>query len=155
MTTGGQRVLASDVTTSTPVTTSDAADLTISNTAASPGPPNVGLVFLGSGSGRVRLHVSAGIRITTPATGQAYLAVQVRTGAVIGSGTLVYDGNAEPGVRCFWSPGAANGFAQLHASGLVDGLTPGAQYNGQLIHFVQSGTTAVLMYRRLEVDPLP
>lgn len=152
---GGDVILASDVATTTPVSASDVADLTITNTTAAPGSPVVGVVFTAPPSGRVRLHVSSGMRITTPATGQGYLAVQVRTGTTIGSGTLAYDGNTEPGCRCFWSPGTVNGFAQLHASAIVEGLAAGAQYNAQLVHFVQAGTTAVLMYRRVEVDPLP
>lgn len=150
---GGQRVYATDVTMPAPVQSEDLTDLTITNTAPVPGSPVVGVVFTAPPSGRVRVHLLAGLRISTPATGAVHIIASVRAGTTIGSGALVFDGTNEPGLRGFLA--GMIGYITTTASVMVEGLTAAAQYNVQAQHYVVSGTTGIIMYRRVGVDPLP
>lgn len=153
---GGQQVFASDVAMPPPVQAGDGVDQSTSSSTASMGSPSIGVVFTAPPSGRVRLHLFGGLRLTVNANGAVYLGVQVRTGAVIGSGSMVFDGlNTEPGCRVFYTGALA--YITSASSAMVEGLTPAAQYNASLWHFVTptSTTTGVIMARQVGVDPLP
>lgn len=155
MVAGGQKVLAVDVTYPAPVQAVDATDqLNITSSTAAPGSPVCGVVFTAPASGRVRVHINGVPRIVSPATGATYLGAVVRAGAVIGSGTLVFDGlGAEPGCRILVQ--GYVGYLQAAASTLVEGLTAGAQYNVRAEHLVGVGTQGQILGRAVGVDPLP
>lgn len=148
-------MLAVDVTYPAPVQAGDGTDQnSITSTTPVLGSPVVGVVFTAPPSGRVRLHLFAALRITTPATGQIYCGVQVRAGSTIGSGTLVFDGiGTDPGCRAFLS--GMVGYTAGNVSAMLEALIPGASYNCSAWYMVGAGTTGVVMARQVAVDPLP
>lgn len=155
---GGDIIYASDGTLPAAVQVADGTNLTGINVAGPiAGSPVVGVVFTAPPSGRVRAAVT-GTLAATAGTGQinGLLAVQVRTGAVIGAGTLVHDGfAADPGARVVFI-GPINGGVCGSAAMMVSGLTPGAQYNAQTVHGVLGTSAAMTVYNRaVTVDPLP
>jgi hypothetical protein len=155
---GGDVIYASDVTLPAAVQAVDGTNLT-GVTVAGPvaGSPVVGVVFTAPPSGRVRVTVT-GTMAATAGTGQinGVLGVQVRTGAVMGGGTLVHDGfAADPGVRIVFI-GPINAGVCGSGSMLVSGLTPGASHNAQAVHGVLGTSAAITIYNRaVGVDPLP
>lgn len=154
---GGDVIYASDLTPPPAVQAVDGTNLT-GVTVAGPaaGTPVVGIAFTAPPAGRVRVTVT-GTMAATGGTGQlnGVLAVQVRTGAVIGAGTLVHDGfTADPGARIVFI-GPINGGVCGSGSMLVSGLTPGASYNAQAVHGVLGTSAAFTIYNRaVGVDPL-
>lgn len=101
------------------------------------------LTFVAPASGNVDIH-------NTCQTGNSGAAVsicshQVRTGAVVGSGTIVQASAIENGVY-------STGVSRATAITPVTGLTPGATYNVQQ-EFVNTGGTGTFVNKRLSVRP--
>lgn len=112
-------------------------------TSATPtlGAPVVGTSFIAPPSGVVTYSISADIEITVSAGG-GYLIVygEMRTGAVIGSGTVVSSGNA-----AFFEPrrliGSVVARSQAGSANFpVSGLTAGNTYNISVWHYQTAGT---------------
>lgn len=72
-------------------------------------------------------------------SGFSVCTIQVRTGAVVGSGTLVLTASDNEGIV-----NTATNSNRSGTSRLLEGLTPGAQYNVQQLFRVQSGTGTFL-----------
>lgn len=109
-----------------------------------------GVVFIAPPSGRVVLHWSGGARISTAsATSVAYLSPEVRTGGVVGSGTVV---SAPDGRRSRRSNIADVGSVRAGSSYLLAGLTPEVTYNARMLHCVTS-LAGEFFQRGLIVEP--
>lgn len=109
------------------------------------GSPACGVTFKAPASGTVDIIPTAHIQQNSVG-GFAYLSFELRTGAVIGSGTLVQSPFPDNGV------GTGNRVsASRHCS--VAGLTPGADYNVRTMHTTSApGATGFsLFYREISV----
>lgn len=133
----GASVSSTQATLGTTTSTGFTATLT-SGTACS-------VVFTAPPSGKVLignncecLNSGGGYSVCTP---------QVRTGAVVGSGTLVLTAADNEALVNTGTSSNRNG-----ATRLLEGLTPGAQYNVQQLFRVQSGTGSFLR-KQLIVTP--
>lgn len=155
---GGDPILASDVTTTVPVEASDPQNISGVTNTAPISSPIVGVAFTAPKSGRVRVHVSGMVGLTAGTVPNifCYLGAMIKTGATVGSGTLVYDGaTTEPGCKIGTS-GTLNTMLAGSASALVSGLTAGAVYNVAAYMLVAgTGATGFAYYRACAVDPLP
>jgi PhoD-like phosphatase len=111
-----------------------------------------GVVFTAPPSGRVVLYWSGGIRnLAATESPVAYLSPEVRTGPIVGSGTVVLPPHDGRTVRIN-SPGVQTMRAgSMHA---LSGLTPGQIYNARILHRVTSNT-GEFFYRGLIVEPVP
>jgi hypothetical protein len=97
---------------------------------------NCGLTFKGPQSGRIEVAVTG--HLSSDSTNFAYLAWEIRTGTVIGSGTVVHAANTEDGVA---TGGAANIRIRATATTLVpEVLTPGADYNIRCMYLTTAAT---------------
>lgn len=111
-----------------------------------------GVVFTAPPSGRVALHWSGALRnLATGDTPVAYLSPEVRTGPVVGSGTLVLPASDSRTVRA-----NLEGIQTIRAgaSHVLSGLAPGQVYNAWILHRVTSNT-GEFFYRGLIVEPAP
>lgn len=128
-------------------------ELTFTNTTFQPGASPVGVAFTAPASGEVLIHYT--FQIQSNINGQsAFGSCEVRSGAVVGSGTLA--GTAANSDRSITTSKAVNASAPalIQASRTVRylGLTPGAAYNVRLLHCVDGGSGSVT-YREVVVQP--
>lgn len=91
--------------------------------------------FVTPPSGRVAIHLAGSIYASNPGTGATcYIAYEIRTGIVLGTGTVAFAASTARaiGVR----PG--NGATDLNESGRLDlhTLTPDTQYHAQATYYV-------------------
>lgn len=110
-------------------------------TATLSGSTVCGVAFVAPGSGSVRIDFcatqSAGTAVFTLST------FEVRTGAVVGSGTVAFAPTADDETLQNTTASAAT--SARHT--IVTGLTPGSSYNVQMLHRVASGTGTFLRRR--------
>jgi hypothetical protein len=132
------------VLTSTPVTQSSSVAATVSTSSttyvALSGDP--GLAFTAPTSGRVIISIGGALTGSAADT-FAMMGFQVRTGAVVGSGTIVYAVNNNDVV-------SNEGGDDMSASKvtLVSGLTAGGSYNVQVLYKMLSGSGTAFFARR-------
>lgn len=110
-----------------------------------------GVVFTAPDSGRVALYWSGGIRNLAEAdTPVAYLSAEVRTGPVVGSGTVVLAAHDSRTIRinCAGAQTMRSGAAHV-----LSGLAPAQLYNARILHRVTSNT-GEFFYRGLIVEPM-
>lgn len=135
------------------VASSTADELSFTNTSFAAGSTVVGTAFVAPPSGIIFCTISAVLsqNINTQAT---FGSVEVRTGGVLGSGTLV--GSAANSDRGLTVGRAVNSgaIALLQASRrcFYTGLTPGATYNARFMHCVDGGGGSV-QYREVMIEP--
>lgn len=121
------------------------ASVTYTNVAVGSG--SVGLVFTVPASGLVLLHYGGSLAVSV--TGNAaFLTIQIREGATIGSGTVVIAASDDNPVEVVNTAGNPDrqGVQYLFAG------TPGTVYNVELLHRV-SGSTGTFDSRYLISDP--
>ena len=111
-----------------------------------------GVAFIAPPSGKIQVigRASGGSSVV----GQyAQLDWEVRQGSTIGSGTLFRTTNNN--TASVFLSSTANGQGPLNISGLLSGLTPGANYNACLTYCSSSGSsTANFNRRQIAVYPL-
>lgn len=108
-----------------------------------------GLAFRAPNSGTVIMHYTA--RMSNNVDGNVCLMTPVvRTGSVVGSGSSVLAANDENAVRI--QSANAGGQSRSGSHVLVEGLTPGDQYNVRLEHRV-GANTGTIAHRRVTVVP--
>ena len=103
---------------------------------------NPGLSFVSPTSGRVLITIGAALTGNAADT-YSMMGFQVRTGGVVGSGTIITAANNDDVV-------ANLGTTDLAASRvtLVSGLTSGSTYNVQVLYKLLSGTGTAFFARR-------
>lgn len=128
----------------TPITQVAAVAATVSTTSTSyvALSGNPGLAFTAPTSGRVVITIGGALTGSAADT-FAMMGLQVRTGNVVGSGTIVYAANNNDAV-------SNEGGDDMSASKvtLVTGLTAGDPYNVQVLYKVLSGTGTAFFARR-------
>lgn len=131
-----------------PVQAVDLTDyLGLTNTGFSPG-TTFGFAFTAPASGSVLITVHFHMEGNL-ANNLAYGSYEIKTGAVVGSGTAVNTPTTEEGVGC----GSAGGVTRFRGSArnLHEALTPGASYNVRCIHSVTAGSMDIFS-RKLLVE---
>jgi hypothetical protein len=110
-----------------------------------------GVAFTAPPSGRVAIHWSGALRNIAPSSSPvAYLSPEVRTGPVVGSGTVVL---AAADTRTVRSNLDGEATIRAGASHVLSGLTPGQLYNARILHRVTS-STGEFFFRGLIVEPV-
>lgn len=104
-----------------------------------------GVVFTAPTTGRVRIEYGA--NVSNSGSASTNVAPAVREGATIGSGFLVRAADLADAVRSVGSTDTSQS-----RSILVEGLTPGSQYNVRLEHRVNAGTGSY-QWRNVIVSP--
>lgn len=132
-----------------PVTTNQTADILLdANTSFAPGTSTCSTTFVAPDSGSIYVTVAGHIEQNTSG-GFAYMSYEIRTGAVVGSGSVVQAAVTDYGVGI---GGIATALTADRISAsrekLITGLTPGATYNIRTMHQTTSGTLDVF-YREL------
>jgi len=113
-----------------------------------PGSPIFGVAFMAPSSGAVKCDFGGRLRVTSGAV-RGVLACQLRTGAVINSGVLVEDADADRGVEM----GATNG-GEASSYRVHTGLTPGDLYHFVMVHSrASTGGTIDVIARYIAVSP--
>lgn len=108
------------------------------------------VVFTAPESGRVLIHWSGAPRnVSSHPKPVAYLSPEVRTGDVVGSGSVVLAANNRRSVR---NNLAGSETVRAGAAHLLSELTPGAQYNARILHRVTSGS-GEFFHRTIIVAP--
>jgi len=132
----GQELTADDLNTMTPVENQTNAFVSTTSTTyvALTGGPSV--VFVAPPSGAVWVHVKTAIASTVSGVINT-ASYEVRTGAVVGSGTVIQAATRENGILY-------GGTSTIDAgqTTLVTGLTPGSTYNIQMMYAVEGAATA-------------
>lgn len=145
----GDELLATDFAQLGAQQTGDGTNVvSFTNTAIANGTPIVGFALVVPASGRIMLSINVGLSSTGAA--QAFAAAALRTGTTVGSGTLIVDPLVEPNARC----GVTTGTYNMSAMQIVEGLTPGAFLNANVVHYVAAGGTGTLFHRRIDMVPL-
>jgi hypothetical protein len=103
------------------------------------------VVFTSPPSGKVLIGNNC--ECLNSGAGFSLCTIQVRTGAVVGSGTLILTAADNEAIINTGTSSNRNGVTRL-----LEGLTPGAQYNCQQLFRVQSGTGSFLR-KQLIVTP--
>jgi hypothetical protein len=151
----GSKVLASD----TPASVEDteiADEVAFTSTSYTAGANSCGQTFTAPTSGVVVIFWGGRIE-TNSINVRVHLSVQVRTGAVIGSGTIVSDNSDESSLETGQPPSGGTGpETRIQASRhrRVSGLTAGAVYNVQTMHKVSVAGNGTIYLRDLCVFPL-
>jgi len=96
-----------------------------------------GIAFVAPNSGKVIVHIKAGL-FNSNATPYNVASYEVRTGAVVGSGTVVVAADTGRGLQTYGTTETRFG-----ATFLVTGLTAGSSYNAQLMYLTQTNTMTV------------
>ncbi|MGA3524176.1 hypothetical protein [Melissospora conviva] len=125
----------------------------ITSTAYAAGNPQCGLDFVAPQSGKVFVTVS-GVLSQSASGNNTRLGWEVRSGATVGSGTVVWGTSSVRGIAAGQAV-VSGGPAQAQGSHryLVDGLTPGNSYNVRTMHAVTGGTGSI-SYRSILVEPV-
>jgi hypothetical protein len=133
-----------DTISGVPITQSSSVAATVSTTSTSyvALAGNPGLSFTAPTSGRVIIAIGAALTGSAADT-YAMMGFQVRTGAVIGSGTIIQAADNNEVVANL----GLSDVAASHVS-LVSGLTAGDPYNVQVLYKMLSGTGTAFFARR-------
>lgn len=129
----------------------DTADIVgFTNTTFASGSPVVGVSFTAPTTGRVMVMWHARFNPTSAVAAQVGFAL--RTGAVVGSGTLIQDGLNE---GCLESPNVSGGGGRVQGGTFypLSGLTPGDTYNVVTCHRMVSAGTGTIFARYIAVTP--
>jgi hypothetical protein len=118
-------------------------------TAASGSYADCGVAFVAPTTGRVLVTWSGQVANNT-AGGACELSPYIREGTVVGSGTAFLASVIDNKTRLVSYTGGAIQHAGMTM--LVEGLTPGDDYNVRLDHRV-SGNTGTFIYRKVAVIP--
>lgn len=111
-----------------------------------PTPPLCGVTFIAPPSGRILLSFK-GQLVNSTAAQFTIIGFELRTGGVLGSGTVVLAGSDD---NCLAVQSTSQ--FQFGTSLLIESLTPGDSYNTQLGHRVTGGTGTILR-RHISVVP--
>lgn len=132
-------------------TTTDESGFTNTSFAAGGTPLGVAFVAPPSGAVLITLSAIASQNINTQAT---FVSIEVKTGATIGSGTLVgAAANSDRGITVGRAINAgAVALLQCSRRVLYTGLTAGATYNVRMMQCVDGGS-GTLSYREIIVEP--
>lgn len=149
----GETVRASDVINDPVEITETTLLNTITNTTAANGTPVCGTTFVAPRSGTILLQVQGDLECPTAANAGLILTGVVRTGAVVGSGTIVYQGDTIGAARLVVidTSGVAGDRVRLVMGSVfatVTGLTAGNTYNISTQHYVTGGT-GIIRHRGL------
>lgn len=161
----GQRLFAldfpetqDDIQTGTYEVTGD-GDFGASGNVASGTYVDCGVAFLAPTSGRVMIHMTAEMNKEDTNTSTLRISPEVRTGGVVGSGTLVEAAAINQCIAFMANESTSTGSssANMTRSGyrVVSGLTPGSTYNTRLLHRGSSGGNGIVRVRRITVVPAP
>lgn len=133
-----------DTLSGVPITQSSSVAATVSTTSTSyvALAGNPGLSFTAPTSGRVIIAIGAALTGSAADT-YAMMGFQVRTGSVIGSGTIIQAADNNEVVANL----GLSDIAASHVS-LVSGLTAGDPYNVQVLYKMLSGTGTAFFARR-------
>lgn len=96
-----------------------------------------GIAFVAPSSGKVKVHISCGL-FNSGAGSFNVASYEVRSGAVIGSGTVVVAADVGRGLQMYGTSETRFG-----SEFLVEGLSAGASYNARMMYLTQSGTMSV------------
>lgn len=124
--------------------TTTVTDIAVTNYTA--GTVQCSAVFTAPASGRARIDLWT--RMQGDGTFRVFCGVEVRTGSVIGSGTIIRSPADNEAVQ-----GQAVGIVSYSLPILQTGLTPGDTYHVRTMHKVAGGTTADIFTRKLLVSP--
>lgn len=102
--------------------------------------------FIAGTTGKVRIDFAA--RMANSSSGQCLVAVEVRQGGTIGSGTIVLAAADQLAITQVGTSAIRAGVAVP-----LTGLTAGATYNARLLHRV-SANTGTFLYRNLIVSSM-
>lgn len=116
------------------------------------GSPNVGVVFVAPTTGRVRIDWHA--RAQPGSANHVQIGYALRTGSILGSGTLLQDGQNE---KCLETPNVSGTAGRLQAAmyDIVSGLTPGADYNVLTCHRMVTAGSGTIFARSIGVTSCP
>lgn len=117
--------------------------------------PVVGVTFTAPPSGAVFVTVSGNIE-SDQDKNSAVLSYSVRTGSTVGSGTLV---QSQSFTYALMTSSAVNTDAAARAGGshgprMLTGLTAGAAYNAQTMHWITPGGGGTVYHRAILVAPV-
>lgn len=118
-------------------------------TAASGTYADCGAAFVAPTTGRVLIGWSGQMANNTAASA-CELSPYIREGSTVGAGTAFLASVIDNKIRLVSS--AANSINHAGMTMVVEGLTPGADYNVRLDHRV-SGNTGTFIYRKVWVSP--
>lgn len=137
-----------------PTVASSTVNVSTSSTTFVPGATAFGVSFVAPPSGAVFITMSCYFQQTQDG-GVALVSHTVRTGATIGSGTVV--GVAANSNRALVAGGPVDAAQPIYFQGsrrtLWTGLTPGAAYNARVEMAVDLGGGCNVFYRELQVEP--
>lgn len=134
-----------EVKSHAPVDSGTATSTTFTTTRSGATSP-VGRTFTAPPSGKVMVHWRCAITNSTTAAG--VVTFQVRTGTVLGSGTSVQAGADTISTQHL---GTGTGTHGAHA--LVEGLTPGSDYNITQMFRVTSASTGTFARNEITIAP--
>lgn len=138
-----------------PVEVDESTDLvTQTNTTFAPGSPVCGTAFVAPPSGKVYITISGHMQ-GNATNSLAYLSYEVRTGATVGTGTVVQAPITDKGIG---TGAVVAGLTQSRASqsrrNLQTGLTPGDTYNVRAM-YLMAGTGSISVFsRELLIEPV-
>lgn len=142
------------ITGVTPTVGSSTTNVSTSSTTFVPGSTAFGVAFTAPASGSVWVTMTAYMQQTQDG-GVALVSHTMRTGATIGSGTVV--GTAANSNRALVIGGTVDAgqpqYFQASRRTLWTGLTPGASYNARVEMAVDNGGGVNVFYRELQIDP--
>lgn len=131
----------------------DSTTVAVSSTTYAAGSPVVGFAFTAPPSGQIELTVG-GYIVTNNNTVEIRLSFEVRAGATVGSGTVVW---AASHLRGIVAGTAVNAGATARAAGtwtaVIGALTPLSSYNVRTMHALDSAGSGGVNYRTLLVKP--
>lgn len=131
----------------------DTSQAGFTNTAGVPGSPVVGSAFTAPASGKVWVTVG-GVLNQSINTEQTHLSWEMYTGGIVGAGSLVSAVDFRNGVACGRAVNTSAAAYAICANRVqVGGLTPGATYNVQTLHWVSAGGTGTIDRRHIAVEP--
>lgn len=126
---------------------SDTTDLLAqTNTTYAAGSPVVGVSITAPSSGKIKVITSG--HLETNVAGNCYLSPEVRTGAGIGGGSVVYAANPDYGISAGGDSLTRDSDSRVK---YFNGLTPGDPYNVRLMHQTTGGNYDIF-YRELAVE---
>lgn len=132
---------------------------TQTTTTAVLGTPAVGFTFKAPTSGEILLEVSsvfdtAGMNIATTIGARARIFGQVRTGATIGAGTLIWNGDGDQGPLILFenqkagggTPGTVASASMSSGNAPVVGLSPNQVYNASLWYRLETAAAGLSLF---------
>lgn len=126
-----------------------------SGTTWIPGSTPCAVAFVAPPSGTVIVHMKAYFLCSINDKG-VFVDSEVKTGATLGSGTVVSGGAANSNDGLVLSGTVTSGVPlKLNAgtSKLITGLTPGNSYNARVMYVTETGGNITILYRQLLVVP--